>query len=259
MVPQTLTAGRVGVIHVHTDYSHDGRDSLEGLRDWALGHGISWIGLTDHAEDLTPERFDEFAGRCRALSDARVSLIAGLEFRFAGYTGLHLLALGLSRWIEPRTPADFIRDARGAARFTVVAHPILADYRVPGEVLAGIDAIEVWNAAYNTRFLPDPRAIRLLRDARVRRPELVGVVGLDQHDSANDRETRILVAAEERDPLAALAAGRYVNLGRGMRFDPSLSLGPARLGALSVARWSFDRLERVQHHVVRALRRHRAR
>ena len=43
---------RVGIVHVHSSYSHDGHDSVEDLRSFAERQGIGFIGLTDHAEDL---------------------------------------------------------------------------------------------------------------------------------------------------------------------------------------------------------------
>lgn len=245
---------RVGVIHVHSDYSHDGCDSLEQLREFAIAHALAFVGLADHAEDLDPSRFETYLRHCRTLSDDRVRLIPGLEYRFAGHTGLHLLALGLSRWIAPPTPDAFIAEARSAADFTVVAHPALARYRIPATVLDGIDAVEVWNASYDTRYLPDPRAIRVLRAIRRTRPEVVGTAGLDQHDSRNYRETRVIVTVDGTDPLRALRAGRFVNAGRTMTFDPTVAWHPVRLGALSVARWAFDRVERVHERRARRAR-----
>jgi hypothetical protein len=245
--------GRVGIIHIHTAYSRDGCDTLEKLRDVSIARGISFIGLTDHAEDLDPDEFDEYVANCASISDHELTIIPGLEYRFAGFPGLHLLALGLSRWIEPRTPKEFIEKTRTAARFTIVAHPILTGYRVPPEVAAGIDAVEVWNASYNTRYLPDPRAVRVLRDIQRQRPNVVGTAGLDQHDSSNDRETRVTVLDADADPLAELKAGRFVNSGRTMRFDSAVSWSPARLAALSAARWAFDRFERAQERLARRL------
>src|SRR5688572_5615420 len=151
--------GAVGIIHVHSDYSHDCCDSLESLREFALARNIAFVGLTDHAEDFAPERFERYVRHCRALSDERLTLVPGLEYRFEGFPGLHLLALCLTSWIAPQTPQDFILVARHAAKLTIVAHPTLANYRVPDAIAAGIDAVEVWNATYNTRYLPDPQAI----------------------------------------------------------------------------------------------------
>ncbi len=246
----------VGVLHVHSDYSRDGLDSLEQLRAFALKRGIGFVGLSDHAEDLDREKFEEYVIRCREASAGGPLLLPGLEFRFAGYPGLHLLALGLEAWMDPVTPADFLAQARGKAGLTVLAHPLLCRYEVPDEVCAGIDAIEVWNAAYNTRWLPDPAAIGLLHRIRRQRPEVVGIAGLDQHDSRNDRETRVVLeAGDPRDPWGSLRAGRFENRGRTLRFDPAVRWAPWRLALLRGARLGFDRLERVQDRLARRFRR----
>jgi hypothetical protein len=246
---------RVGVLHVHTSYSHDGLDSPEQLRDFAAERGIGFVGLTDHAEDLSADQWDAYVEHCRAASDAAVRLIPGLEFRFVGHIGLHLLALGLSRWIAPETPGEFVTMTEGVAQFTIVAHPILARYRVPPEVRSGIDAIEIWNASYNTRYLPDSRAIRLLQEIRRTRSCVVGIAGLDQHDRRNDRETRVIVREAADDPLVQLQAGEFENIGRTMRLDAAADLGSARLGMLSAFRWTLDRVERVHERVARSRRR----
>lgn len=242
---------RVGVIHVHSSYSHDCLDSPEQLREFALARGIAFVGLADHAEDFVPERFNEYVRHCRAVSDTDLSIIPGLEYRFEGFPGMHLLALDLKQWIAPQTPNEFIVQTRAAAKFTIAAHPRLASYRLPEAVADGIDAVEVWNASYNTRYLPDPRAIRLLHAIRRTRPEVVGIVGLDQHDCHNDREARVVVDRVEADPVAALKAGRFKNVGRTMAFSPTVEWDPVRLGALSLARWALDRLERVQERLAR--------
>ncbi len=256
MAPRTLNRdARVGVVHVHTDYSHDGKDSVERLRDFALERGISFIGVTDHAEDLSGAQYEELAARARAASDEDVSIIPGLEYRFEGYSGLHLLALGLSHRIDPATPEEFAAQAGPAARFTIAAHPGLFRYDMPDVVARTIDAIEVWNAAYNTRYLPDPAAVRLLERIRARRPEVVGTAGLDQHDSRNDRGTRvILLDPDARDPLAELKAGRFVNRGGTMEFPARKPFGPLGLAALTGLRAGLDAVNFVHERVARALR-----
>ncbi|HEY9448937.1 MAG TPA: PHP domain-containing protein [Gemmatimonadaceae bacterium] len=236
---------------MHSDYSHDGKDSLEVLRETCVARGIRFIGMTDHAEDLVPEEFEEYRQQCAELSGADVRLIPGLEFRFAGHHGLHLLALDLREWITPTTPAEFFEQTRSTARMTVLAHPTLAHYRIPQVVLDHIDAIEVWNGNYNTRYLPDPRSMRLVSELRRGRPNMVATVGLDQHDSRNDRELRVVLPGEADDPIAELKAGRFINVGRTMRLDSHASLSPARLGTLSVVRGVYDVIERVQDRATR--------
>jgi len=235
----------VGAIHVHSDYSHDGRDSLEQLREFGIQRGLSFLALSDHAEDLDEEIFDGYIARCAELSDDRFELIPGLEYRFAGHPGLHLLALGLARYMDPVTPVEFLEQAGEQARLTILAHPVLCRYDIPDEVLASIQAVEVWNAAYNTRYLPDPRSIRILHEVRRSRPEVVGTVGLDQHDSKNDREVRIVLAGATEDPIAEIRGGRFRNCGRTMSFDSGVHWRPARLNAMSALRWGYDRIERA--------------
>ena len=249
----------LGIVHVHSNYSHDGRDSLAALAAFAAERGIGFVGLTDHAEDFSEARWHEYVAECAGASTDAVRLIPGLEFRFADFRGLHLLAFGLTRWIEPATPDEFIRLAPPVSRFTAVAHPILASYDMPASVRGGIDAVEVWNATYNTRYLPDPRAFRLLHGMQRARPGIVGFAGLDQHDARNDRETRVLVhAAEAGDPLGEIKAGHFENRGRTMRFDAVTGVGGVRLALLYVVRWCYDRIERVQDVIVRARRSRRA-
>ena len=255
MATGPVTPG-VGIVHVHTDYSHDGRDSVEHLRDVALERGISFIGLTDHAEDVSVGQFEDLVARCRASSDGRLTIIPGLEYRFAGFPGLHLLALGLSRRIDPVTPGQFVAEAGTAARFTIAAHPGLFNYRMPDIVADAIDAIEVWNAAYNTRYLPDPAAVRLLLRVRARRPEVVGTAGLDQHDARNDRGTRVvLLDPGATDPLTELKGGRFVNRGQTIGFPARRPFGPLALAALTALRAGLDGANFVHERAVRALRR----
>jgi hypothetical protein len=246
-------ARAVGVVHVHSAYSHDSRDSLRALREFALARELRFVGLTDHAEDFDESRFAAYRAECASLSDAAVTLIPGLEFRFEGYTGLHLLALGLTRWIEPAKPADFIAGTRGAAALTIAAHPVLFKYQIPDEVRAGIDAIEVWNAKYNTRYLPDPAAIRLLHATRRVRPDVVGTVGLDQHDAANDRRTRVIVNAAAVDPLAEIRGGRFHNRGLGFSFGPTVEWPPYGLPLLEATRYVFDHVERAHERLAKKM------
>lgn len=247
-------SARVGILHVHSEYSHDSRDSVESLRCSALERGIGFVGLTDHAEDLDADDFLELRRDCETHSDERVRIFPGLEFRFPGYKGLHLLALNLREWIAPASPAEFVAMTRGKADLTISAHPVLYRYRMPDVVREGIDAVEVWNASYNTRYLPDPRAIRLLADIRRSRPEVVAIAGLDQHRSGNDRGARVILQQDEPDPLVAIRAGRFTNRGVTMGFDAQASFGPIGLGGLSVARAGLDLVNAVHERVMRRIK-----
>lgn len=251
-----MTQSVAGAIHMHSDYSHDGLDSLEALRDACIARDIRWVGMTDHAEDLDPEVFQEYTTHCAALSDERCNMIPGLEFRFAGFRGVHLFAVGLATWMQPKTFEEFFEATSGTHCFTVLAHPVLCHHVVPQIVLDRIDAIEIWNTNYNTRYLADPRAISLYHRLRAERPDVVATVGLDQHDSRNDRGVRILLDADDaRDPVAALKAGRFTTTGRNASFDSRASIGASDLRKLRVKRALLDVTNRAHDRVIFVLRR----
>jgi hypothetical protein len=254
----TPTGAVYGAIHMHSDFSHDGKDPLETVRTTCIERGIGFAGMTDHAEDLDSQIFDTYRCRCAELSGSEFALIAGLEFRFEGWKGLHLLAFGLKEWIEPRTPAEFFEQTRDCCSMTMLAHPVLARYRIPEVVLENVDAIEVWNGTYNTRYLPDPKSIRIVHALNRRRPEVVATVGLDQHDSRNDRELRVVLPAPSPDPLREIKAGRFENVGRTMRLDSRARLSPARLGTLTAVRGVYDLVERAQDRALHMVNRRRS-
>jgi hypothetical protein len=143
---------------------------------------------------------------------------------------------------------------RGVADLTISAHPLLYRYRMPEEVRAGIDAVEVWNTGYNTRYLPDPRAMRLLTDIRRSRPEVVAIAGLDQHRAENDRGARVILQQDEVDPLLAIRAGRFSNRGVTMEFDAYASLSPIQLAGLTVLRGGLDLVNAVHERLMRRFR-----
>ena len=251
-----MTHNMAGAIHMHSDYSHDGHDSLEMLREACVARNIRWVGMTDHAEDLDPEVFNEYRAHCIALSDDILTFIPGLEYRFAAFRGVHLFAIGLNEWIQPSTFEEFFEQTQRAARFTVLAHPVLCRYTIPQIVLDRIDAIEIWNTNYNTRYLADPRAIELYHELHERRPEVVATVGLDQHDSRNDRGVRTLISAEDlADPAAALKAGRFTTVGRNASFDSRASLSASAMRQLRAKRFALDAANRVHDRIVFSLRR----
>jgi hypothetical protein len=168
-----------------------------------------------------------------------------------------LLALGLRAWIDPATPDAFIELARANAGCTIVAHPRLARYRLPPSVRREIDAIEVWNAAYDTRYLPDPRAVELFMLVRRERSEVLAIAGLDQHDAGNDRRTRVVLDVATADPIAELRAGRFTNRGLTLRFPARPAWGPVRLAALRTLGHGLAGVERL-HNAVQRVRRRRS-
>lgn len=64
-----------GDLHVHTDWSGDGKDSPEAMAQAALARGYAYVAFTDHAEDLS------INGLARAQVTARREQLAELRDR----------------------------------------------------------------------------------------------------------------------------------------------------------------------------------
>lgn len=230
----------IGIVHVHTSYSHDGKDSIADLAAWARDVGIQFVSITDHAEDFDTEKWSALVAECAEHSDQRLHLFPGLEFRFAGFTGVHLLACGLREFISPETPEAFIREATPRCTLTIGAHPVIWRKPCPPDVLASLHAVEVWNGGYNSRFLPDPKAFDMVARLRASGTSTLATVGPDQHDRRKDPHLRIRADAAAPDALDAIRAGRYVSEGMSMRVPSDGNIGFARRAALGVGRLTFD-------------------
>ncbi len=249
-VQKTNGGERVGIVHVHTAHSHDGRDAVADLAVWGKSLGLSFIGVTDHAEDFDEEKWLTLVSECAKASDDLIEVIPGLEFRFDGFPGLHLLACGLDRFITPRTPAEFIAQTERHATLTIGAHPVIWRRECPPDVLRSLNAIEIWNGGYNTRYLPDPSAISLVRRLRRDGFSTVATVGPDQHDRRNDKQLRIWMSVHEPDSLAAIREGRFRGEGTSMSISCTDWSVYQRL-TLRVGRWLLDTVVSAQEQLHR--------
>ncbi len=81
----------VGDLHVHTDLSGDGHDSLEAMVFAAAERGYRYLAITDHGEDLTVNGVSR-----SAMIEQRAALRA-LQDRYPSVTLLHGVELNIDR------------------------------------------------------------------------------------------------------------------------------------------------------------------
>jgi hypothetical protein len=238
-----------GVVHVHTEASHDSPGTLDAVLAAARASGIAWVALSEHTRPgrLGPYgRFDD------------VTVLPGFEASAAGGS---LLALGVRR-PPPRTkdPAALVRFARDAGGVAFVGHLERSRLGEPEAFRAaapdGVELVSLHanselrraSLAWRVPLLPSGVALRTLLfvpEANLARwqalpgpPPIVGAV--DAHAKMRllgpgggtvDRyrdvfrllTTHVWAAgASEAEILAALAAGRsyvaFEGLGRVDRF-----------------------------------------
>ena len=110
-----------GDLHVHSTWSGDGRSSLEDMLSAAAAHGLEYVAMTEHGEDLSinglsRERVIEERGRIEAL-----------RAQYPGLTILH----GAELNIDPHGGVDY--DAEFLADFDWCVASVHSHFDLPAE------------------------------------------------------------------------------------------------------------------------------
>ncbi len=168
-----------GIIHVHSDFSKDGLSSVADLADFARESGFQFVGLTDHAEDLSAEDMKSLREECENHSNHSFVMIPGLEFRCSD--DIHILGLGVADHNPSNDPVAVASQIRENGGLAILAHPGRNGYQCPRELYTMLNGIEIWNAGYDGRFVPRLANLRLLEEARAANPAVLGFGGADLH------------------------------------------------------------------------------
>jgi hypothetical protein len=100
-----------GVVHVHTQASHDSPGTIDELLEAARSAGLSWVAITEHTRPGVLGPHGEIDG---------VTVIPGFEVRAAGAS---LLAIGVAeRPPSSRDPATLVRSVHAAGGVAFVGH-----------------------------------------------------------------------------------------------------------------------------------------
>ena len=236
-----------GLIHVHSTFSHDGWHSLEELGRFGASQGYSFIGMSEHSDDLDGQKVIAYVKECLRFSSPECLIIPGIEFSCD--MGFHLIGLGVKHYTDLKDPiqvSQFIRDNGGVA---ILAHPIRHGYRIPLELARTLDGIEVWNAGYDGRFVPDDRTLRLLNDFRRRNGFLTAFGGEDLHRITDPPRVQIRLKCEdvrEDVVLRALRHGEFEIFNSYFRFDARQPQGALSLAGIVIAQRAYSIMKRLR-------------
>lgn len=201
-----------GISHIHSTYSYDGRITLVQLKKECLRRGLRFALLTEHVCSFDQEQFNRFVSECSQLSDERVLLVPGLEFDFIEKNDLHILMVGLRTLPDGKTVDQIVASASKQGALIIVAHPVRNGHHIPGNIADLIDGIELWNTAHNSRYLPDEKAIVLLKQLRKSNKRLIGLGGLDLHGPEGFRGLKIRLQSGFKcstDLLSLIRSGSF--------------------------------------------------
>jgi len=228
-----------GIIHVHSDFSRDGLCSIADLADFAREAGFQFVGLTDHAEDLSSGDMDGLQRECAEHSDESLVMIPGLEFRCNN--AIHILGLGITEGIPSADPVAVACQIAAIGGLAILAHPGRTSYQCPPELCASLDGIEIWNADYDGRFVPPMANLRLLQEARAANPSVLGFGGADLHTLERPPGVTLKLQMDASSPLTTetvlqcLQSGRFRMRGKCFSFNAH----PAPNWLIRSSMWAF--------------------
>jgi hypothetical protein len=218
-----------GVIHVHTELSFDGALQVAHIAEKCRRRGLSFAAIADHAESMTSALLDRLVGECRANSDSGFVMMPGLEHRYRH--GVHILALGQSRWATAPSIVDMLRSLADDGCALVAAHCSLPS-DLPPELLEILTAVEIWNVSRDTRLLPTTRHFPVYKKWAANYPNLFAVGGLDMH-KGNEWGCEVVLdsacVASSEAVLERLKAGQFSTRGRFLSFGSRPSGGVRNL------------------------------
>lgn len=215
---------KVGIIHVHSNFSFDGQHTLEEIALLAKKRRYSFAGITEHSNTFDEDKMSHLIKECRRLSDQVLLLIPGLEFTCD--ENLHLLGLGIKHFTAIKDPISVARFIKAQGGVAIVSHPSRYGYKLLSGLETEIHGIEIWNAVYDGRFVPNDRSIALWQALRKRNMALRPFGGQDLHQITGHCHVQTTVLSDEQNEeriLQDLKAGNF------KISNPYFQLRPARL------------------------------
>lgn len=161
------------VMHVHSDWSYDGRWRLAEIARLYGRFGVRVVLMTEHDTGFDPQRFPDYRRACAEASSSGCRLIPGIEYSSPD-NAVHILTWGLDSFLAEHRPViETLGEVRDRGGVAVFAHPVRRDAWKRfssgwSELLAGI---EVWNRK-SDGIAPGRQAADLVASAGV--PATVG-------------------------------------------------------------------------------------
>jgi len=226
-----------GVLHAHTNLSHDGTLNLKELRSFFKFRGFDFLCLTDHSQDLNNYQYQELKRTSHELSDNDFVLIPGIEYSCDGE--VHIMGIGIGNMTEKTKPQQVIDHIHQNGGIAVWAHPTKMNYPSDPEWISKLDGVEIWNLASDGKYLPQSKSIKAYFDFKRINPTLLAFFGMDFHHKERyyDLSLRLDgVECTEKHILAALKAGRFLCTSRTLKLSSEPELNKLKQTVLAFIR-----------------------
>ena len=133
--------------HVHSDWSYDGKWSLERIAKVFSERGYDVVFLCEHCRTFDADRWCDYQEACSVVSEG-AKLVPGIEYSDPDNI-VHVPVWGCPIFIGSERPTkELIRGIEHHEKaFSVLAHPVRRNAwsRVSKDLLDAVDGIEIWN------------------------------------------------------------------------------------------------------------------
>jgi hypothetical protein len=196
-----------GVIHAHSSLSADGSVDYGAMRSFFARQGLSFACVTEHAQGMSAGAISRMIIECRGSSEGGFLLIPGLEL-----DSLSVCFLGIREGkIDTKDERALFQSLRPLSELCIISRPVDVGFDLPAWLLDACDGVEIWNLESDGFHFPRPESQRLLELMRARRPNTVGLPGLDFHheDGFQPLAVQIDASLDAESVLAEIRAGRF--------------------------------------------------
>jgi len=165
--------------HVHSDWSYDGRLTLEEVAALFTRHRYDAVFMCEHDRGFSSERLRAYVAQCESASSPGALLVPGIEYADEADV-VHVPVWGDVPFLGEGVPtARLLEHVAGHDGASVLAHPRRRDAwkTVDRDWLALCTGIEVWTRKWDG-WAPNQRACEWAAEIG-----LVGVTALDLHGS----------------------------------------------------------------------------
>jgi hypothetical protein len=181
--------------HIHSNWSYDGKWSLEALAGEFRNRGYRILMMSEHDRGFSESRLVQYREACARASSDEIIVFPGIEYCDSRNT-VHVLVWGPVPFLGEGLPTDVVLEtARSAKGVAVLAHPSRCNaWRSFDPTWAGgIMGIELWNRKMDG-WAPSKKGSVLIKAIGA-----TAFVGMDFHDRrqlfplsmALDVETRV--------------------------------------------------------------------
>lgn len=205
----------IGVYHIHSNFSYDGKNSVSEIAEWARAQKLDFVIITEHDKDFTDKKFRAYFQECQRSSEG-VELIPGIEYSFNAHgTWVHVGVFGIPFLIKNDTEFGkmeaFLGKVRELGGVSVLNHPVDIIHLIPESVLLKFDLVELWNTKYDHTYAPNADNLLMLRSLK---GNCHFIASSDLHSTTTGDYVKINVESEALSSvndsvMTALKTGRF--------------------------------------------------